>query len=741
MKIIVTEEQIKEIINNVYDNYIIKDVSKPKKYRNVLSEEVIKPPNDENAYKREGYNFYYAKVGKNKQPDSKSKWIQITDEVTIRNVYKTIFKSNSGTYLKQGSTISSTHWVGCKNGFENGSVKIIGTKPFPKGFFKVGEQVYVTGYKLSDVGKSINGHVKILKVDPNLMGITIDKPWPPYVKGIQDECAKVQKIESNINTNAKTCGWGTYVDGYIQSGYLCPKPKKVAGEYPYAELKSWPTPQFIAKIIKESKGYVNDYEAWAESAFMAIKTLDMYNKVKAALGQDPYNYVASFMDVNEKYHIQAIGVSYKFINSGGGGQQVSVDDFSQKCPLILTVEKPGGNNTNNAPVDVFKSWGYKSRGVHLDPLLSSSMLGKPNVTIPSDFGWKFNNNIYPYPTLYSQSCVDTAPVWSSKQAKFNSIIKEYTDPGYYDVQRKDSETTAVSKSYLGNQFSINDFMSKEDEFNRNIGKAMINFNNSFIKQKELIPEYCKTPLEREYVPSGGSSVPDFDKVGNGGFISMYTLCKNFGGLWVHGVGTGEYTCGCRDMSNPTIVMSLQSDSGSVNIGSKIDDTQKSRNWSHSDSIDMVANTLAFASALIPVVGPFISAGISLGSAAMHWKQGKRKEAAVDALFAIIPLLGKIPGVAKISNSMAKSLGSKILGGGALSLEELNTLKNITQYDKAISTQILSKLKATGLQKEIIEVAVKETEKELAAYLGVPTRKEIQKKIANAAIGTATTGLI
>jgi hypothetical protein len=80
-------------------------------------------------------------------------------------------------------------------------------------------------------------------------------------------------------------------------------------------------------------------------------------------------------------------------------------------------------------------------------------------------------------------------------------------------------------------------------------------------------------------------------------------------------------------------------------------------------------------------------------------------------------------------------------GGHPIKKELNTLKNITQYDKAISTQILSKLKATGLQKEIIDVAVKETEKELAAYLGVPTRKEIQKKIANAAIGTATTGLI
>jgi hypothetical protein len=239
-----------------------------------------------------------------------------------------------------------------------------------------------------------------------------------------------------------------------------------------------------------------------------------------------------------------------------------------------------------------------------------------------------------------------------------------------------------------------------------------------------------------------SSIPDWDKLGKGGFISMYTLCKNFGGLWVHGVGTGEYTCGCRDMSNPTIVMSLQSDSGSVNIGSKINDTQKSTNWSHSDSIDMVTNTISFASAFIPVVGPFISAGISLGNAAMHWKQGKRKEAAVDALFAIIPLLGKIPGVAKISNSITKSLGAKLFNGGALSLEELNTLKNITQYDKAISTQILSKLKTTpGLQKHIVDTAVKETEKELIGYVGLPTRNEIQKKIANAAVGTATTGLI
>ena len=88
--------------------------------------------------------------------------------------------------------------------------------------------------------------------------------------------------------------------------------------YPYTELKNNPTPQFIAKIIKESKGTLNtwnDNEAWVEAAFMAITTTDMYNKVKAALGQDPYKFAASFMDVNEKYHVQAVGVSYKLMGS------------------------------------------------------------------------------------------------------------------------------------------------------------------------------------------------------------------------------------------------------------------------------------------------------------------------------------------------------------------------------------------------------------------------------------------
>ena len=179
--------------------------------------------------------------------------------------------------------------------------------------------------------------------------------------------------------------------------------KKKVTNYPFDHLKNNPTPQFIAKIIKESKGTFNDNEAWAEAAFMAIKTPDMYNKVKAALGQDPYKYAASFMDVNEKYHIQAIGVSYKLMN--GSNKKVAVDDFSKKCPLILTAKKPGGNKTNNANVNIFKYWSKDKNNNNRDPLLYSTLTGK-YAKVPADFGWKFNNNIYPYPTLYSQSCID-----------------------------------------------------------------------------------------------------------------------------------------------------------------------------------------------------------------------------------------------------------------------------------------------------------------------------------------------
>jgi hypothetical protein len=725
MKIIVTEEQINLIINNIYDNYINKDVPKPKKYGNVLSEEVIKPPNDEYAYKREGYNFYYAKVGKNNQPNSKSKWVQIKNEDTIRTIEKTIFKSNSGTYLKQGSSVSSKNWVGCKNGFENGSIKIIGTKPFTKGFFKVGEQVYVTGYKLSAVGKSINGYVKILKVDANLMGITIDKPWPPKVKGIQDECAKVQKIESNINANAKKCGWGADIKGYTQSGYLCPKPKKVAGPYPYAELKSWPTPQFIAKIIKDSNS-VDDNELWAEAAFMAIKTNDMYNQVKVALGQDPYKYAASFMDVNEKYGTQSITTSYNTLSNGVRSDEIKNLDLSTGCPIDLSASRPGGGKQYLGPINYMKFFkgGVGTPGA--DPLLYSNGLTGTYGKVP-DFGWNLNLKTYPYPKYYDQNCLAIAKQASEVEATKQSIDKknqDAIDKKEY-IQKRDTETTNVVR-YQPPVLNFKNTLSLNES--TNLGKDyqyMLNFNQSLSKQKELIPQYCKTPLKREWDASDGSGNYKFR------MISMYNLCKDYGGLWVYGAGSSKYTCGCRDNSNPALTTAMKTDTGNFNAGKEIQKQQGSTNWGNVEARSVLWGAAALASAFIPVVGPFVAAGIGLGGAADLWTSNKHKEAAIVAFFSLLPLAGKIPGVGTISKALGEEMKAAVLNSGSLTQKELETLINIIKYDTQVSKAMIPTIEAQGLGKleaHIIKTAIKKTEEKVIDLAGGPTYGGLKKSI-------------
>jgi hypothetical protein len=80
---------------------------------------------------------------------------------------------------------------------------------------------------------------------------------------------------------------------------------------PYADLLRNPVAERIASVIKQSWGTFDDYEAWAEAAFMAIGTKSKYAQVTKILGQDAYKYVKNFMDTSTKYHKQSIDTSYK----------------------------------------------------------------------------------------------------------------------------------------------------------------------------------------------------------------------------------------------------------------------------------------------------------------------------------------------------------------------------------------------------------------------------------------------
>ena len=88
--------------------------------------------------------------------------------------------------------------------------------------------------------------------------------------------------------------------------------------------------------------------------------------------------------------------------------------------------------------------------------------------------------------------------------------------------------------------------------------------------------------------------------------------------------------------------------------------------------------LAIGTAFIPVVGPFISAGIGLADAAMYYKEGDKTSAGVTAAFSMIPFIGKIPGVKELGSKGMALLGSKLAKGikvfSPAETKILNTIK-------------------------------------------------------------------
>jgi len=278
---------------------------------------------------------------------------------------------------------------------------------------------------------------------------------------------------------------------------------------------------------------------------------------------------------------------------------------------------------------------------------------------------------------------------------------------------------------------------------------MQDFNQALSKQKELIPQYCKTPLKRDAGAGAGFKDIGFGKQSEDkGYtmkpneyhrvrmISMYNLCKDYGGLWVYGAGSSKYTCGCRDNSNLALTTAMKTDTGKFNAGTEIQKQQGSTNWSNADSRTVLWGVGALAATIIPIVGPFVAAGIGLGGAADLWTSNKKKEAAITAFFSLLPMVGKIPGVGSIGKALAEELKSAVINSGALTESQLNTLIKIIKYDEQVSNSITSGLEAEGvgkIQTAIIKKAAKEAESKLVDLTGLPKYGDLKKSVIKATI--------
>jgi hypothetical protein len=101
-----------------------------------------------------------------------------------------------------------------------------------------------------------------------------------------------------------------------------------------------------------------------------------------------------------------------------------------------------------------------------------------------------------------------------------------------------------------------------------------------------------------------------------------------------------------------------------------------------------------ATAFIPVVGVFISAGIGFADAALYYNEGDKKTAGMTAMFSVLPLLGtvvsKIPAINKLGQKGMKALSTKLAKKGSnakLTANELEVVNGISKENSLITQEL------------------------------------------------------
>jgi hypothetical protein len=116
-------------------------------------------------------------------------------------------------------------------------------------------------------------------------------------------------------------------------------------------------------------------------------------------------------------------------------------------------------------------------------------------------------------------------------------------------------------------------------------------------------------------------------------------------------------------------------------------------WGDQHTANLV---FGIASAFIPVIGPFISAGIGLADAALYYKEGDTKTAGMIAMFSLLPGVGaianRIPVIRQLGVKGMSALASKLSKGQKITdpieLQVINGIvKNVDLIKSSLNTQV------------------------------------------------------
>lgn len=102
--------------------------------------------------------------------------------------------------------------------------------------------------------------------------------------------------------------------------------------------------------------------------------------------------------------------------------------------------------------------------------------------------------------------------------------------------------------------------------------------------------------------------------------------------------------------------------------------------------------LSVATAFIPLIGPFVSAGIGLGDALLYYNEGDTKTAGMMAMFSLLPgvgaIVGKIPGIKQLGAKGMAALAPKISKGSSnLTKLEAEVVEAISQNSTLVQQEL------------------------------------------------------
>jgi len=157
-----------------------------------------------------------------------------------------------------------------------------------------------------------------------------------------------------------------------------------------------------------------------------------------------------------------------------------------------------------------------------------------------------------------------------------------------------------------------------------------------------------------------------------------------------------------EVKKTTKVQQKRSDDAAEEGGFKNEPTNVSINGFYNPKDKHTLLTIAqIGTAFIPVVGPFLSAGIGFADAAQYYQEGDTKTAGLTAMFSMLPLVGKIPGVKQLGAKGLSLLASK-LGKGITKFTPLEqqVIAGINANEQLVKTGLNNQIKQTA-QKSLI----------------------------------------